>query len=329
MKSVHISSLALAAVLGLATGAQAQFVESEPNDTKATANNVFGIAPLGTIRGNTTGSSTTVPGDASADNFLVKTVAASLGIYQYQMVLTTNTAGHVGSIRGLTQTAGVPNAGTDTALQSSSAGTATPRMNQWYGFGKEEQLYYRVTGTASTTADYTATLTRTAVTAVNLGVFNPGAITITTMNQGHSSDTDMWVYDGNLNPIAGFGNDDESLAGGGTGTTTQSLLTRTYAAGTYYLALSNFNLSNNQGSPVDDRYRSGSVADFSNVVLNSSTTTNVNLGFAINGTQFTATKAGAYDVYWGTFQVVPEPGSMIALGAGLAALASRRRRKNK
>lgn len=330
MKAVRISSLALAAVFGLVTGAQAQFIESEPNDTKAAANNVFGIASAGTIRGNTTGTSTTVPGAASADNFLVKTTAAGLGIYQYRMTLTTTgTAGHVGSLRGLTQTAGVPNVGTDSTLQTSSTATTPARFNQWYGFGKEEQLYYRVTGTATTTSDYTATLSRTSVTAVNLGVFNPGTITITTIGRGHTIDTDLWIYDGNFNAIAGYGSDDTIAANNGGTSSVQSYLSRTYAAGTYYMAMSNFNLANNQGSPVDDNYRSGALTDFANVVLNSSTTTNTNMAFAINGTQFAAAKPGAYDVYWGKFVVVPEPASMFALATGIAALASRRRRKNK
>lgn len=310
-----------------ATFAFAQYTEVEPNDTKFTANNAGVISPGPVLTGTTTGSSTTTAGIGSADNFLVTVAGASLGIYRHRLVITTNGAvGHAGSIRGLTQTAGVPNANTDSLAQGSSTLTTPARFNQWYGFGKREQFYYRVTGATATTAPYLVTMESQAVTPTNLGVFQPGSIMMTTVGQGHTSDTDFWVYDAALNAIPGYGNDDEF------GTTSLSgRLTRTYAPGRYYIALTNFNLSNDQGSPGDDDFRTGTVLDFPNMVVNSSTTVNVNMAMAIThggGTvNWANTKAGAYDINWATFEVVPEPGTMLALGAGLAALAARRRRK--
>ena len=129
----HFGKLPLAALLactGLAVSTTALAIdtpETEDNNNKAAANLVAAMAPGDTISGTTTGTSTTVAGVGSADYFNVTTTAAGTpGFYRYRLVLTTaGTAGHVGTIQGLTQTAGVPNAGTDTAFQTSSA-TSTP-----------------------------------------------------------------------------------------------------------------------------------------------------------------------------------------------------------
>jgi hypothetical protein len=252
---------------------------------------------------------------------------SSLGIYRHRLTLTTpGTAGHTGSIRGLSQSAGVPTQGTDSTFQSSSSATTPARFNQWYGFGKAESLYYRVAGTASTTGDYTATHSVEMITPTVLGNFAAGSIMIDTVGRGHTTDTDLWVYDSNFNAIPDYGNDDEF----GT-TNLQSRLTRTYAPGKYYLAISNFGIANHLGSPADDDFRTGSVMDFPNLIANSSSTTNLNITFAFTDAQgttvFPATKVGAYDVNFYEFNVVPEPGTMTALGLGALGLMARRRRK--
>jgi len=327
---------AVACGLVVAPALAAVFPEVEPNDTKAAANPVVGIVAGDMITGTSTGSSTITPGVGSADYFLLTTGGLPPGIYKHRLVLTTGgTAGHTGTIRGLTQTAGVPNAGTDASAQSSSSATIPPRFNQWYGFGAMEQIYYRVTGTTSTTAPYNATMETTAVTPVDLGSFNVGGpsgnLRIETIGQT-TVDTDLWVYDGSFNAIPTYGNDDESIAGGGTGTTLQSLLNnRTYTAGqTYYLALTNFNLANNQGSPPDDDFRTGTVLDFPNAVLNSSTsTTATDLDFLVTDStgphSFSALRGGPYDIYWAKFTVIPEPATMGLLALGGLALLRRRR----
>ncbi len=297
--------------------AQTSFPEAEPNSVKAEANAVTFTTLGDSVAGNSQGTSITA-GSAlatTADTFRITLPTATPGIYRNRLVITSTIAGHTGTIRGLSQSAGVIGTG-DNAAQTSSTATTPARFNQWYSFGQGETLFYRVAGTASTTADYASTWERQAVTPTNIGSFAAGTIEITTVGQGHTTDTDLWVYDSNFNAIPTYGNDDEF----GT-TSLQSRLSRTYAPGTYFLALTNFAFSNDQASPVDDDFRTGTVTDFPGVALNSSTTTNLNVAFQFtdaNGVQqFASTKAGAYDINWFQFSVgtaVPEPTTWALMG---------------
>jgi hypothetical protein len=328
----RLSLLTIVALVVQVGISNAQIIpETEANDTKAQANAaVFtaGGGNGGSITGTTTGTTVTGTGViGSADTFLVSINAGlAPGIYRHRLVLTSQTVGHTGTIRGLSQTAGEPNAGTDIAVQTSSIATTPARFNQFYGFGNPNaQLYYRVTGGTATTDPYQATIETIQVTPTDIGFFNPGSITITTVGQGHSTDTDMWVYDSSFNAIPDFGNDDEPSPG----TTFQSRLTRTYAPGTYYLALTNFQFANHLGSPVDDRFRSGLVMDFPGFAVNSSTTANLNMAFNINdGTtslNVANTKVGAYDINWFCFTVVPEPSALLLSLLGMTFIARRRK----
>lgn len=307
---------AVAAVAGLVAGASAQvFTEIEDNGSKATAN-AFTIGDGAVVRGIASGT--------DLDYFRLTNTARPLAIYRHRLVLNSGIAGHIGSLRGLTQSnagAGLPgsiNAGTDATFQSSFIlPGGTSRMNQWYGFGKGEQVYYRVAGTANTTAMYNAVLETAAVEVTDLGDFNPGSITISSINMGHTTDTDLWIYDANLNALDGYGNDDAMG-------TAQSLLRRNYTPGDYYIAISNFNTANNLASPADDDFRSGNVMDFANVLANSSDVGQLSLGFEIfNDT--VPFKEGAFDVWWGKFTVIPSPGTMALLAFGGLAAVRRRR----
>jgi hypothetical protein len=333
-------------VLACAAGANAQiFVESEGNDSKAAANiiNNFGSS-FTAIQGNSTSGS-----GAGLDYFDIRMAAMPLGIYRHRLILTTTgTAGHTATIRGLNQNAapgdtqpGIPwdgvigTAGTtdSTAQTHSTTLVSGARTVQWYGFGKQERFYYRVAGTSTTTANYLATLDTQIVTPVNIGTFQPGLITLNWNGQGHTSDTDMWVYDSNFNAIPGYGDDDSSAALSGAPiptTALQSWLARNYAPGVYYIAVTNFNLALSNPSPSDDSFRTGTLLDFPDIAVNSSTSVNVNLTFTITDSsgasvQVSNTKAGQFDINWFTFTVVPTPGTAALLGLGGLFIARRRR----
>ena len=311
MARAAFSAVRFIVVIGtvLATVQSAQavpFPESEPNSIKAEADPVLNMQPGDFLTGTTTGG-LAGPGQGginTSDFFLLQTVPQPPGIYRYQLAI--NTPGpqqHIGVILGLTQTGGVINPGTLATVQNTSPLFIPPRFNQWYGFGRGEQIYYSIVGNVATHQPYNCTLNRQQVTPQTIGPFREGQITISTVGQGHTTDTDMWVYDASLNPIASYGNDDEP----NPGTTTQSLLTRNYTPGTYYLALTDWNLANDLASPPDDSYLNSNVMDFPGSAANSSASVNQVVNFAVTdgaGTQaIPATKPGAFDIVWVCFSV--------------------------
>ncbi len=312
--------LALAAGWATSPSAMAQTIaESEPNEDKANATLATFTTNAGKITGNTTGSSTTTPGAASADYFLVKVADDVPGIYEYQLVITTSgTAGHIGTIRGLdTVTGPIVRAGTDVTLQTSSTATSPARMNKWYGFGGEEELYYRVTGVAGTTTDYAADLSRTTVVPTSVaGAFVSGQFTITTIGQGHTTNTAFIVLDSNYQPYGTVRNDDE----GPGGATTLSNVVRNFVPGTYYLGISNANVSDSVLSPSDDDSLTDDVLDFPNVIINTSNTNGDNIAFSVSdgfiSTPVAASKSSGFGVNWYTFTVV-DSGNLVAFGEAL------------
>ncbi|MBL8857448.1 MAG: hypothetical protein JNL28_02950 [Planctomycetes bacterium] len=290
-----LGTAALATLLASSAFAQTNFPEVEPNGQKSEADAV-GIVTMtagDTITGVSTGTSTTLglTTDASSDTFRIKTTALPLGIYQHRMTLTTSTTtGHTGTIRGLNQTGvtgtastgGTPGT-TDSTVQTSSTTTVNPppRTNQWYGFGKQEELYYRVSGVSTTTAAYTATLSTSTVgfTVIPTPFESGSPIEITTMGLA-TADTDIFVFDGNLDAIPGYNNDDNGPAGVGL----QSRLVRSFPTGTYYLAIGRFNTAwNLPSAPDDDSF--GLIMDFPGSLVCSTTTpttTTDDRDFAIN-----------------------------------------------
>ncbi|MGQ0627588.1 MAG: choice-of-anchor X domain-containing protein [Phycisphaerales bacterium] len=298
-----------ASLLALTGGAVAQmtFPEAENNNSKANANLINGMAPADMITGFTTGSSTVGTGNTTIDYFRVKTAAAPLGIYRYRLTLTTTgVIAFSSSIRGLNQSARVILPTTDPIFQSSNPSTTPPRSNQWYGFGKQEEIYYSVIGTNAATANYVSTLDRQGVIPGSFpNSLQAGPVTIA-RSAGVTTDTDFWVYDANLNAIATFGNDDPET------------MTRNFSPGTYFLAISNFNTANNQPAPSDDTSTNAVVLDFPNVFACSSVTPNVNVGITVThgGGSFNVpgTKVGAYDVLWYTFTVEGSPSDPTGTG---------------
>jgi hypothetical protein len=280
------------------------FPEVEPNETKATATPALGLLAGDTLSGTTTGSLSSGTTLATRDTFRVGTAAAPLGIYRHRLAITTTgTAGHTGNVLGLTISGGAP-ATSEATIQSSTSTTTPARVNQWYGFGRSEQIFYRVTGGTTTTAPYLATYSVDPVVPATFAT-NPEAGAITIARAGESTvdglDRDAFLFDSNLNPIAGIDDPD-----------TQALA-RTLAAGTYYVAYGRFNVAAGLAtgpSIIQGTGTGGNVMDFADVVATSvsgSSTVPITLNITspAGTTSASAPLLGAFDVAWFQFTVVP------------------------
>jgi hypothetical protein len=294
--------------------------EVEDNNNKATATVANsggpGMAAGDTITGFTTGTSTLTAGNGSADYFRVKTAAAPLGIYRNRLSLISidgpNT--YAATIRGLTQSAAGINTASDAVLQTAQSSTTTPtRFVQWYGFGKQEEIYYRVTGGTTTIGTYESTLIVEPVTPiVASGIIVPGNISIS-RGAGNTADVDFWVFDANLDPVPDFGVNGPNTA------------TRALSAGTYYVAWSNVNTATNQGSSSTETTLTDAVLDFPNVVTNSSTlilnSNTIQIGSAAGQITIDAPKPSAFEVAWVQFTVAePTSPTPIQVVAGSSSL---------
>lgn len=291
------------AICSLSLNAQTTYTEVEPNETKSTATPANPMVVGDMLTGTTTGSVTTPGLLTNLDHFLVTIpTSPTPAITRYALTLSSAVAGHTATIRGLSQSAGV--IGTTDSTAQTGQTVAPNRVNVFYSFGNGGSLYYRVAGTATTVQPYTTTLSSTPVVPVSMGSFQGGPITVSTDIVGQTTDTDIWVYDASLNPIPGFGNDDRFSS-----TSSRSHLVRTFLPGTYYVAVTNFNFANNQASPTDDDFRSGTVTDFAGVAVNSSTSTALTLNLSVTDCAGTvtsnSTKAAAFDINWYTFTVLP------------------------
>jgi len=135
------------------------------------------------------------------------------------------------------------------------------------------------------------------------GTFNPGSVTVSSLGQGHNTDTEIYVYDGALNPIP-LGHQDDPI---GT-VASPSTVTLTLAAGTYYVAIADWNLANNQTdlSPTEQA-DNDPLLDFPNVMANNTVGLNVNVQFSVTeGTTTTvvpALRANPFEIVWSTFTV--------------------------
>jgi hypothetical protein len=261
-----LSAAALAAVL-LASRAPAQDIEPNTTKAEATANGTLVLSAGGTIVGTTTGTSAT-PGDTSLgsiDTYRIRTTPLPIGIYRHRLTLTSTFSGHTGTLRGLNQSGTTATGGTagtaDTQIQTSITTSTPPRHNQWYGFGKQEELYYRVSGNGATTAPYTATLSTTPITPTAIVPLFEATTPVIVSTVGQTTfDTEIQLYDAALNLV---GQNDNSAAG-----VQQSTITATLAPGTYYVAVSSFELCTSQVNPPGTEFwQGGWLMDFPDCVV--------------------------------------------------------------
>ncbi|MGE0480011.1 MAG: proprotein convertase P-domain-containing protein [Phycisphaerae bacterium] len=294
--------------------------EQEPNETKATATRTSDTSAWGsdgdTLGGTSTGAGSSA-GDASRDFFRVRTASLPVGVYRHRLILTTaGTPGHAGAIMGVAQS-GAPS--DTTAVQQSSASTSPPRFNQWYGFGRQEQVYYRVTGATATTQPYRATLETVPVACTVLGEFEAGDIEITTAGQGHATDTELFLYDENLNLLRWNDNAPAPATG------SHAKIRATLATGTYFVAVATANTAIAQANEASDRSTSGNRLDYPDALARNSSSSNVNVSFSVtdvHGPQpHGATLAGAYDVYWARFEIEGAAGACCLPAGGCASVS--------
>jgi len=297
--------------------------ETEANDSKALAGtfaSTVGTSMCGTSTG--TGLS---GGDLTTADYFKVTTAAHPGIVRRTIIIESNGPLPTLTIRGTDQTAAVINPALDVSLQTASLVGGSTRV-QWYTLGNDtsadaRSIYARVTGSTSTLLPYRLTVNSAdTVTPTDLSrSITPGSVTISTVGQTGAlqTDTTLLVLDSNYNPIPEFTNEDEPTPG----MTLGSKLTRTFAAGTYYLAVTRWNTAVSIPAAADDRYQSSETADFPGVLVSSSTSVNTNVSFQITdgtGSFVTpATAAGNHDILF--FKMVV--GSTTVAGCNPADIA--------
>ncbi|MBX9736750.1 MAG: hypothetical protein K2X32_07475, partial [Phycisphaerales bacterium] len=250
--------------------------ETEPNDLPTSANALSSVVG-NSICGTSTGASLVTPGIGSAD-FFKFTTAPHAGIVRHGATLTTlnATVPRLGLV-GIDPAPGAPS-DLIVAIQLGRA-VGNTRVVEWYTLGggaspDERSIYARVAGFGQSASNYNVAMTSSTpiVPATISRTVRPGSITISTVGETGptQTDTDLWVYDSNFAAIANFGNDDEP----GVGTTLGSRFTRTFAPGTYYLAVGTFQMSLNQLTPPDDNVTNETLTDFPGVLVASSELTN-------------------------------------------------------
>ncbi|MEO6596523.1 MAG: immunoglobulin-like domain-containing protein, partial [Planctomycetota bacterium] len=279
---------------------RAQYVEIEPNETKAQAlaNGVYVMSAGSTITGTTTGSVATTGALNSLDLLRIQTAPLPTGIYRHRLVPTSSTLLPTLSIIAL-------NPASPALLQTaqlSILASTPPRLIQWYGFGRSEQLYIRLVGTLASTAPYTLTLVTDSVAAPDIpGAFAVGSIDISTIGLT-TIDTEVHVFDQVLQELLDYQNDDPFAQTG-----FQCRLVRPFAAGTYYVAMGRYNLFSEFGTAGNaggERTVSNSRMDFPGfIVASSAATVASNVTFSVTDSAarsqtVPATVTQPFDIEW-------------------------------
>jgi len=300
----------LAFVVVDTAAAQTTFNESEPNDNNATADAIICMVSGDIIAGTSTGAAVSGGGPSTADNFRVQTCAAPAGIYRHQLLYSSTIAAHTTSLRGFNQNTFVIDTTSDIAFITGLTTGPTPRMVGWDGFGKLEEIRYRITGTVSTFSAYNLTLATTPVAPIVIpGAFQAGSIQVSSVGQT-TTDTEIYLYDGNFDQVPGGHNDDEGPAG----PTPQSNLVRTLTPGVYYVGIQRYEFSNGTSdqNPDEDFVSAIVTALPGAMVCNNNGASGLDLDFIVSDgittTPVSALSGGLYEIVWATFTVGNPPG---------------------
>jgi hypothetical protein len=325
----HTTALLLAAGASVAlatTAGAAVFSETEPNNTKATAN-LFTMTNGDQISG-TTNNSTTDP-----DYFRIRATTLDSTL---KITLNTLTAPVLTSfsVRGV-------NRGFVTGDVEVSNGTRSPI--KWYTVGNSSDITVRLARTSgSGMVDYTTNrvnFAQTTITPQDLGSFDGAAgLTITGGATGSFTATDVFIYDSSF---ALVGANDNRAVNDGRGQWVGNL-----ANGVYFVAIASTAgyiakpYSSTPGDPFyspagsnASQFQLDNFADDPNPFgalyrAENLSRSGADHGVQINGASFNAVSTnglGAQEISWYQITVVPAPGAAALLGlGGLAALRRRR-----
>jgi|GEM_PF-2093670 len=293
---------------------QTDFFEFEPNDVRATATLIPSFAPGDRLIGYTAGS--TGGGIFSADYLFVE-LAAGPPLSLFEIRLFNTRASEISfAVRGVQQANGVPT-NSDVTLQASVGESGNARLLRVYAGGATNQrVMLRASGRVTVTADYVIATQRVLLTPIAINNIAPGPVTITTQGQGHSTDTEFWLFDANGQVIPDFGIDDSGVSNRGT-------LTRTLAPGIYYLGISDTDMVVGVPNGPQDSNRGRPISDSRGVSMNTSINIGVPLTFTLShgggSMQVGAVKNAAFEIVWyalGVGQVVPQGCSLADLVGG-------------
>jgi len=305
--------LAAAAIVGAcpsAALAQNLYFEQEPNDTRATATVIPRFAPGDLLTAISFGNTPFGLVDNSPDFFDLRPDAPGPAtgplapvVLEVDFVLSNPRAADFAmSLRGLLQSAGTIFPTQDILLQTSllegTGSTQTRRCRAYVTGWASPKLIVRINGRSTVLAPYQVATAARLVTPLRFDRIAPGPVTITTVNQGHGTDTDLWLFTQEGTPIPDAGNDDTPQP-----ISPRSTLTRNLAAGRYLLALTDSDLCVSLASPADDANRSRPVTDDPGVIIGTSAAVNVPLNVRISsvggtGYSIPLTKTEPFQVFW-------------------------------
>lgn len=270
-------------IAGGGAGALAQPTpEAEPNDTAAAANLAV-VTPTRPITGTSTGGSGINGSVNSPDWFRVRINATPTLVQQHRLQLSSPRPGHTG-VLGVTRFGEGAVEGQVNAFQFTSVNTTPARFNQFYTFGvTQADVLLRVSGSNATTDPYTVTLTTTPVTFSTLSpIMLAGPITVTTESAGHTTDTELFVFD--MTTGALVAQCDNAITSGG-GATAQSRVTfQAVAYRRYLIAASTADTASSMANdPLIDAVTAGTLAPSPGLLISASTAATADLSMNVQG----------------------------------------------
>lgn len=293
--------LALAApfLLSPTAAGQTVFYGQEPNNSKETATEAFGMVA---------GDSLATCGDLFS-LFRVRTAALSPGIYRH--VLVESTTVEPARVRILGCDADVDDVvqGSLAVLASSEDVPTGANLVAWYGFGKAEELYVDLADVGGCQALTHATLQTTPVQPLDMGALpgpagvHLGWTTVRADGRGGQLDTEVHIFDAEFNAIPGGWSDDR------LGPRGPAVAYANLAPGTYYAAIADTGLSSHLPPTAAEWAVPAQVTDFAGPLVAGSHAAQLDFDVTVErlGTgmnlQATVTKTQPFSAVWVRFTI--------------------------